>query len=245
MNQSGSGKIEKISVVDQVGEAIKQKILSGEWKPGDKLPAEAEIAQFYGVNRLSVRMALQKLIALGIVETRVGEGSFIREFSFYPVLSEMADFIDYGGRMDDVREIRFLIERASALKAAENVDEESAAALSRALELYCDSYDGYNRVRDVETWQSFVEADLALHIQIVRMSQNQLYLEIYQMIQKLISLHITSLIQERISSPNTDQTYYKELHVQLCQAIISRDRNGIKQVLRVLLNIEPDEEYSI
>ena len=77
-------KISKISVVDQVADEMKEKIVSGEWKPGDKLPSESDIAQMYGVNRLSVRMALQKLGTLGIIETRVGEGSFVQEFSFYP-----------------------------------------------------------------------------------------------------------------------------------------------------------------
>ena len=51
-------KIERVSIVDQVGEAIKQKILNGSWQVGDKLPPEAEIAQMYGVNRLSVRMVI-------------------------------------------------------------------------------------------------------------------------------------------------------------------------------------------
>lgn len=245
MNHSKSSKIEKISVVDQVGDEIKDKIISGEWKPGDKLPSESEIAQIYGVNRLSVRMALQKLITLGIIETRVGEGSFVREFSFYPVLSEMADFISYGSRMDDIREIRYLIERASALKAAENHSEEDASILSEALENYCRHFDRYNEDHSVATWHDFVDADLELHVQIVRMSNNRLYLEIYQMIQKLISLHISSLIEERIRDRQTDENDYKQLHMTLCEAIISHDRHTIKRVLSVLLNIDPSDEYAI
>lgn len=245
MAQAKTAKIEKISVVDQVGDEIKDKIISGEWKPGDRLPSEAEIAQMYGVNRLSVRMALQKLITLGVIETRVGEGSFVREFSFFPVLSEMADFMAYGSRMGDIREIRFLIERASALKAAENHSEEDAEALLDALENYCRSVDRYDREPDKKIWHDYVDADLALHIQIVRMSNNLLYLEIYQMIQKLIRLHISSLSEERITHRQSDENDYKELHVKLCEAIISRNRSEIKQVLSVLLNIEPKDEYSI
>ena len=42
----------------------KQDIADGVWKTGDKIPSEGELAEIFGVNRLSVRMALQKLSAL-------------------------------------------------------------------------------------------------------------------------------------------------------------------------------------
>ena len=54
-------KIKKVSVVDQVSEALKDNILNHTWEPGDKLPSEGDLADTFGVNRLSVRMALQKL----------------------------------------------------------------------------------------------------------------------------------------------------------------------------------------
>ena len=82
--------ISRISVVDQVSEAIKQKVLDEVWKPGDKIPSESELADYFSVNRLSVRMALQKLSTLGLIETRVGEGSFVTDFSLQPYFSEIA-----------------------------------------------------------------------------------------------------------------------------------------------------------
>ncbi|MFR1050737.1 MAG: FadR/GntR family transcriptional regulator [Lachnospirales bacterium] len=51
-------KITRVSIVDQVCSSIKQDIADGIWKAGDKLPSEAEFAETFGVNRLSVRMAL-------------------------------------------------------------------------------------------------------------------------------------------------------------------------------------------
>lgn len=46
-------KINRVSIVDQVCAAIKQDVVDGIWKPGDKLPSEAELADTFGVNRLS------------------------------------------------------------------------------------------------------------------------------------------------------------------------------------------------
>ncbi len=48
------------------------------WKPGQKLPSENELAAQFGVSRVTVRNALQRLSGLGLLETRFGEGSFIR-----------------------------------------------------------------------------------------------------------------------------------------------------------------------
>lgn len=236
-------KISKISVVDQVADEMKEKIVSGEWKPGDKLPSESDIAQMYGVNRLSVRMALQKLGTLGVIETRVGEGSFVQEFSFYPVLSEMVDFLQYGERLDDIREMRFLIERASALKAAEHCTPADADELKEVLGNYCNEFDRYNSEASDQNLHSFLKADLALHMQIVKLSGNLLYLEIYQMIQKLITLHISQLINQRKTSQQTDAVIYRQMHIQLCDSIISHNREMTKKTLSALLNIDPADEY--
>lgn len=89
-----SPKIRRLSVVDQVSDSIKQSLLDQVWKEGDKLPSEGELAEYYGVNRLSVRMALQKLSTLGLIETRVGEGSFVAHFSVQPIFSELAPLYD-------------------------------------------------------------------------------------------------------------------------------------------------------
>ena len=71
-------KVVKSSVSQQVFDQLREQILSGSWKPGDKLPSENELAAQFGVSRVTVRNALQRLSGLGLLETRFGEGSFIR-----------------------------------------------------------------------------------------------------------------------------------------------------------------------
>ena len=75
-------KAKKISASEQVFEALQSQISSGVWKVGDRLPSEGELAERYGVIRLTVRVALQKLNALGVVETRTGSGTYVIEFDF-------------------------------------------------------------------------------------------------------------------------------------------------------------------
>ena len=103
-------KIVKVSIVDQVCDAVKKDIMNGTWKAGEKIPSESELAEQFGVNRLSVRMALQKLNTLGLIETRVGEGSFVRDFSLGPFLSEISFIYSSDEKYREVRQLRELLE---------------------------------------------------------------------------------------------------------------------------------------
>ena len=82
-------KVNRRTVADQVFHIILKKISSGEWKIGEKIPSEIELAQDLGVSRTTLKMALQKLNTLGMLETRVGEGSFVCEFSFNSLFSKL------------------------------------------------------------------------------------------------------------------------------------------------------------
>ena len=59
--------IRRTSISDQVCMQIKQLILDKDWKPGEKIPSETELAELFGVSRVSVREALLKLSAIGLL----------------------------------------------------------------------------------------------------------------------------------------------------------------------------------
>ena len=95
-------KVEKISMVEQVFMKLKTMITNGTLQPGDKLPSEAELAEMFGCNRLTIRMALQKLNAGGILETRVGSGTYVKEFSISDFFKEFGDVIFTNINMNEV-----------------------------------------------------------------------------------------------------------------------------------------------
>ena len=71
--------IRRTSISDQVCMQIKQLILDKDWKPGEKIPSETELAELFGVSRVSVREALLKLSAIGLLESRFSGGNYVRE----------------------------------------------------------------------------------------------------------------------------------------------------------------------
>lgn len=61
----------------KIHNSIKEEIEAGKWKIGDRIPAERELAETFGVSRMTLRQAVQTLVDEGILERRVGAGTFV------------------------------------------------------------------------------------------------------------------------------------------------------------------------
>ena len=71
-------EVKKTNIGEQVYHQMKNQILNGDWKPGDKIPSENQLMALFGVSRGTVRQAVQKLGGEGLIFTRHGEGSFVQ-----------------------------------------------------------------------------------------------------------------------------------------------------------------------
>ena len=79
MTMESSAKTPAKSAVDQVLDGIISQIISGTLRPGDKLPTEMELCKQFGAGRNSVREAVKKLQAYGILYIKRAEGTFVSE----------------------------------------------------------------------------------------------------------------------------------------------------------------------
>src|SRR5260221_6505887 len=71
------GPVARSSVVDAVADRLRGEILAGRLAPGTRLPSERELSLALGVNRLTLRAALARLEAIGLVSTRHGAGTLV------------------------------------------------------------------------------------------------------------------------------------------------------------------------
>lgn len=119
-NQSGSKVY--IEIVKQLRTMIEQDGL----KPGDKIPSERELSERLFVGRSSVREALRALELLGLIETRRGEGTFIRDFRSNQLVQLLSTFILQDDKAKhDVIETKYLIEMdCLRLISSRNNDEQ-------------------------------------------------------------------------------------------------------------------------
>jgi GntR family transcriptional regulator len=76
----------------QVRDSLTQRIASGQWPPGSRLPGEMELCSLFGVSRITIRQALQVLEADGLIERQRGRGTTVKARPFEQRLSGMYSF---------------------------------------------------------------------------------------------------------------------------------------------------------
>jgi len=116
---------------------VTQYILDQGLSAGDPLPSETQLAQELGVGRSSVREAIKALQSLGIVEVRHGNGLYVREYNFDPILETLG----YGIRFDattlsELAQIRFLLERAAIEDAVKRIGTEDLDRLEDVMQVW-------------------------------------------------------------------------------------------------------------
>ncbi|MGN0715640.1 MAG: FadR/GntR family transcriptional regulator, partial [Anaerovoracaceae bacterium] len=196
-SQTPSLKIEKQTAYSQVYDRLKEYILDRQWEPGEKLPSENELSQMFGVNRLTIRMALQRLNAFGLTETRVGDGTYVKDFDFSSYMDEIQDLYADPKLLDDVCEFRKLIELPCARLAMERATPEELSELERI----CTEYEALKGRTTLplteEALDQLVEMDTAFHYQICKMSHNTLLVYAYSVAKNTIQKHIRVALRER------------------------------------------------
>ncbi len=121
----------------EVIEQIKQSILFGDFKTGDRLPPERDLAEEFHVSRAVIREALRALENSGFVVTRQGVtgGAYIIDLSFQQLINAFLDlFISGKISMPELHHVRRLIEPDVARLAATRVTPEYTQMLKEALE---------------------------------------------------------------------------------------------------------------
>lgn len=231
-------------MVEQVYDVLKAQIRQGQYASGEKLPAESELAQQFGVNRLTVRLALQKLNAIGIAETRIGDGTYARQASLRPLLDELLDFYDTPEMQADVKAMRNLLELECIRLAIEKDTVEEKEKLRQCLKDYNESSRAY--FKDVDSEQlldSVTDLDLAFHSQIIHMSHNRLYEDVYRMLKKLVRKNIRSLISRRshhlVAKGIPLDEKLLDQHTTMCETVCNGNLEEAQKVCQQIIDVLP------
>src|SRR5256885_509325 len=123
------------STAEVVRRGIQQMIETGELKPGDRLPAERELAGHFHVSRASLRAALHSIAGMGLLQFRHGSGTYITDGP--PVLDEgplslLARL--HGFTDDEMFEARRQLEVGVAALAAERATEDDLAQMQACID---------------------------------------------------------------------------------------------------------------
>lgn len=153
----------QMALPHRVAELLLREITDGEFGPGSRLPTEQQLAERFGVGRNVVREAIAQLRADGIVEARQGVGAFVLAPEQRTAIRIDAEGLKSAENMENLFELRRILETESATLAAERRSPEDLAAIKAALD----------RMSGEERWEDgSIEADLAFHREIARATGN-------------------------------------------------------------------------
>ncbi|MTI94595.1 MAG: FadR family transcriptional regulator [Firmicutes bacterium] len=202
--------IKDVKVYQQVIAQIKAMIKSGELKRGDKLPSERELVEQLQVSRTSIREALSALQIIGLVESRHGEGNFIREQVDRNLLEPLSIiFLLEQTPPQEILEFRMILETNSAFLAAKNANQEQIEAIGAAVE---------NLERFQLEEEQNVRLDKELHYTIARATGNRLLYSIINSISDLIDESIKYTRSRILMEPANQQTLISQ-HRGIYEAI--------------------------
>ncbi|QGV82429.1 FadR family transcriptional regulator [Streptomyces ficellus] len=128
--------ISRDTAVDQLERRLRDDILEGRYAVGTLLPAERELAARYGVNRNTLKHAFVRLVQAGLVETRHGVGTRVRDFLRLGSADLLPAMVAaYPGWMDEVFEARQSVGALIAERAATVSSAKDHEALRRQVEI--------------------------------------------------------------------------------------------------------------
>ena len=122
--------IRRTSAVSQASGLIREMILSGRLRPGDRLPPERELSEALRISRPTVRESIRSLVAMNILESRHGSGTFVASLDTRTLLEPLTFVLALASRtLEDLFEARLLLEPRLAALAAERADRRDVDAL--------------------------------------------------------------------------------------------------------------------
>lgn len=171
--------IKQARVSEGVINQIKQSILHGHFKAGERLPSERDLAEEFRVSRMAIREALRALELSGFIETRQGinGGAFVTDLTFEHLGDAFLDlFLADKVSIPEMLKVRLLIEPEVARLATQNINPVDVQRLKEALEI--EELPPTTLLKDVEAKQNF-------HFILAEMSGNRFLEAIVRSLLKL------------------------------------------------------------
>jgi DNA-binding FadR family transcriptional regulator len=199
-------------LADRIYSDILNSIIEGEFKEGDRLLTEHALAERFSTSRPTVREALARLRADGIIVTRRGSGTTVgrrpdpdvRRFAPLETLSDIRRCYEF----------RVVTEAGAAALAARQADESDIAAIQAA-------WDELERV--IETQGIGAKDDFAFHLAIARASKNQFFITVMSFIEEQVVFSMNLSRNLSLVKTLERQRLVQAEHLEVLAAIRAHD----------------------
>jgi GntR family transcriptional repressor for pyruvate dehydrogenase complex len=211
------GSVRQRRLSDDIVSQLETMILEGTLKAGERLPAERVLAEQFGVSRPSLREAIQKLAAKGLLVSRHGGGNFVAETlgsTFSDPLLHLLESNPEAQR--DLLEFRHTLEGSCAFYAAQRATELDRQRLTEAFSALQDCYNRSGKVTRAEEGA----ADANFHLAIAEASHNAVLLHTIRGLFDLLKRNVVTNIGGMYAQRDETRDMLIEQHRTLYQAIV-------------------------
>ncbi len=200
-------------ISDQVFDQIRELIYRGKLRPGEKMMTERELAEAMKVSRTTIRDAIQRLVTMGLVDQKQGQGTFVKsiEDTLDNPLARAMKAQD--ASLDDLLEVRMGLECNAAALAAKRADEKDITAMGQTV---------HEMQTEIESGRLGTEADTAFHMAIAYAAKNPLHILIMRNFYDYLFLGIGENLACLYEDPENIQKILRQ-HKAILAAIKSRD----------------------
>ncbi len=213
--------INKENVVDQIIRRITDSIVSGKYKSGMKLPNEYELMKELQVSRNSLREAMKILSAMGIVEIKRGDGTYICT----QTNTSMFDTAIYSLIFDistnsELLELRQIIDETIVRLAMQKITEEEIEKLKENIE-------AMDRAIQEEQYEQAERLDFDFHVMLIDICKNRFFSRIMKGVYGIFEKSIMNTVEYE-----KDQSQVVDHHKEILRCIIEKDESRVSQTIR-------------
>ena len=202
---------------------VREEVLHGNLRPGDRLPGERELAEQLGISRNSVREGLRILENMGITSSQHGAGHYI-SLNFDEPMTETLSLIYTmkGMGRDDLTQFRYCLEREAMHLAVDYASEQQKIMIGKHLEAPLSA----------ETEKDRYEHDMALHMTLIEASRNDYLITTYRALTNVIEDHIP-VYRGKIIEGMKSNHKLEDTHRMLVLGVVNSDlRTGLEGLSR-------------
>ncbi len=221
--------MKRTTLSDQIAGQLQEMITEGQFKPGERLPAERQLAGRLGVSRPSLREAIKKLSSKGLLDSRQGGGTYVRATLNEGLSDPLLQLIrEHPESRYDVLEVRHALDGQAAYYAALRATDADRDNIRRAfdhmIELHKLGDDPINEAR----------ADAAFHLSISEASHNIVMLHTMRSLFSVLQSSIKNSLDKMYTIPRVFEPLSAQ-HEKLMQAVLAGDPDAARQAAQTHL----------
>ena len=213
-------------VSDQVFEQLRELIYRGRLKPGEQLMPERELAEALNVSRTTIRNAINKLVVLGMLDHRQGQGTFVKNAAPTDTNPLALAMEEQDASLEDLLEVRMGLECNAAALAAKRADAKDIQFLSNSLS---------EMAAEIKAGRLGTEADTSFHMAIAFATKNPVQIYIMRKFYDFLFVGIRENLRHLYEDPENIEEIIRQ-HTQVVDCIRQHDPRAAFDAMRHHIN---------